>query len=80
MSSSLNTPAGPDDPQAAPLSTPPAFLGIEMRTPRHTGEGAPRPAPANWRSCGYRRTRATQTAGRAKGAAAAKERSRMSAG
>jgi hypothetical protein len=80
MSSSLHAAAGPDDVQAAPLSTPSALLEIEMLTPRHIGEDAPRPAPANWRGCGYRRTWATQNGGRAKGAAAAKERSRMSAG
>ncbi len=58
MSSSFNAAGGPGDAPAAALDGP-------ARPSRVFDASALRPAPANWRGCGYRRTRTTQNGGRA---------------
>jgi len=65
MSSNLNTADGPVDAQAASPDAPPLWLEVDPPPFRLLGEGAPRPAPANWRGCGYRRLRTTLNGGRA---------------
>jgi hypothetical protein len=67
MNSSLNAASGAlDAPAADPTLSAAATQGDdEPPALSRLGETAPRPAPANWRGCGYRRSRTTRNGGRA---------------
>ena len=74
MSSSFNATTGRMDAQAEATPPVPTRGVADAPPPRRFGASAPRPAPANWRGCGYRRPWKTPNGGRAaQGAAAAKE-------
>ena len=67
MISSLNAETGLVDAQddAAPLGARSPYRGGEVLWLREADETGARPAPANWRGCGYRRRRTTLNGGRA---------------
>ncbi len=69
MTSSLNAATGLADAKAdsppPPGATSSRDEGVTALSSRLVGEAALRPAPANWRGCGYRRPWATLHGGRA---------------